>query len=1535
MKLEKSLPPSVEGKVHGYLKFVVDEVIWSKRNFGEIKVLVSWWGETDKSEFRPADITKNILRPIQDITETYAIRTNISLFEEYIKNCECLELVVVSEETDTVLGVSQVTDLLEIFKFRPYFRYVPIVTDCGNKIGEIHINIKLELATKFSNMQLKAHKLERKQAIGNTSTNNTFGDERIMKTNRYTVSRREKPEENDAYKSILKLRKAEFQEPINKFNNNVTDKLVAHVVARAQKLRGAILKETYDDDGLSSSDHSNDEDTKLSSSDESKSLCTLSLADAMSDSLKASRCDNRRTVNSIPSIRVDPLGDDTCLGKRSCINSKDSDLFNFVNHMKINVESFTLSPAGYRRVKSSSLSNNDNTFLSATYFVQYNMTFDYMKESEQKWTKERKPVRIASKKKADQVIYFNHRSAYGVPKLKRCAERSIKFKIFVRHLNKKSLIELGSATICLENVIKTENWRLEQELIIVNKGIKIGDLNVIIELGSDSSHFDKYIDNMTSAKENIPTLDTQQLLNETRNKRTKSQSKSQSNDGSSISTERVNSLTGDRNLVTKSRFITEAIDDRSIDTKNYENRMEDKLVPLIYDLDLLERIKDNYIIIEVYSKKNNVDNLLGLTKLSLHQLYVAYRDPRVLPHLLLSKYPVISVDGWVPIVDPVTGQFCGQLLVLVALGSAEQIALLETSRGLRTICTSRTMHLNDIPDSANNSQLNKHALSNNHSQTSAINTIDRELYYTNSRTQECQTDISTVKEYKINEELHEKASSSSSLTLHDTIDHLAKMININKINIDQAAQTEICLEGDKQTSGEEHTCINELQFNNSSDDSDNNSVRHNYHLPTEAYRSVGVGAEYNEEIDQPNTSHSNVTSDLPTTTRTGNNLENVACGQTMFRAIVEIECALHLPKVEKLNETVEPSTYASFQTNKNDHTRHPNSYTITNVYPRSCNPKWNWKCETELSTDLLVHDEKRLIVKIWRIMEPDINMQISLDRDVVIGFSAIDLSVLLSGFPQVSGWFHIMDFTGKCNGQIKVSITPLDNLSLFGKPGSMLNTVQLPRTSMQQLNWTPYVYEMQCGNVRRNNTNCTPSVATQEEEKLVHSESHSNTGFEDVSMSFLSLSLKQKLTELDEITKRLESRLRDVTSTAFEDDLENEFESNSDVENNDYKVVTPSNVLVTGSDTKMSTEFKQNESRSVSTECNIQNYSPPINVGCDEPVRQQPSELMQNFKIFDNNFTDCPERGTKTHINYLLDKLSLNLPTKPRVSTVRSIKKTVPSLLTQSSNGNVLDSDKCNQEIKICTVPTQTDDTYERVMQTSKDLLINYATNREIEVYDDKGSSELPVEAKTCNKMSMVIRDELLAEESNSTPKCDDLTTYLLTSNVRHMDLNNMFSPLFYPYLYNMDRSPEEETVEQLDNRYTKAFNASINDKLNRAHNLLVTPLTENAEVCRMAPSGVSENVNDSIDLTILHKTSYNDLLDSNSTESTTTISGDKSMEKSIDSEVLDNCDSTSSETSVIAFSRQAPDGGNPIEDTRKLLVTQQQQQQQEDETQH
>ena len=301
----------------------------------------------------------------------------------------------------------------------------------------------------------------------------------------------------------------------------------------------------------------------------------------------------------------------------------------------------------------------------------------------------------------------------------------------------------------------------------------------------------------------------------------------------------------------------------------------------------------------------------------------------------------MSIDGWVPIVDPVNGRSCGQLLALVALGTAEQIMSLKMSRYLETRSTA-----SQFSDFTNHSQ--------NSSQMHTTNKIERESYFSNLKTQESQTDISSVKEFKFNEKSQEEISNSKCFILQNTVDS-TQDLNVNKINTDQATQTEINLE-EKQQSDTEQICSNELNCNNNSDYSDNNSVKHNLYLPIEMYRSVGVGAEYNEENDQQLTSnHSNTTFESSTINHVENESTNSTNSQTMFRAIVEIECALHLPKIEKINETIDPSTYVSFQASKSDHKKHLNSYMITNVFPHSCNPKWNWKCDTELPTELLLH----------------------------------------------------------------------------------------------------------------------------------------------------------------------------------------------------------------------------------------------------------------------------------------------------------------------------------------------------------------------------------------------------------------------------------------------------------------------------------------------------------------------------------------------------------------------------------------------------
>lgn len=46
----------------------------------------------------------------------------------------------------------------------------------------------------------------------------------------------------------------------------------------------------------------------------------------------------------------------------------------------------------------------------------------------------------------------------------------------------------------------------------------------------------------------------------------------------------------------------------------------------------------------------------------------------------------------------------------------------------------------------------------------------------------------------------------------------------------------------------------------------------------------------------------------------------------------------------------------------------------------------------------------------------------------MLGYAAVDLSPLLASFPSVTGWYNIINWVGRCRGQIKVSIVPRGEL---------------------------------------------------------------------------------------------------------------------------------------------------------------------------------------------------------------------------------------------------------------------------------------------------------------------------------------------------------------------------------------------------------------------------------------------------------------------------------------------------------------------------
>lgn len=246
--------------------------------------------------------------------------------------------------------------------------------------------------------------------------------------------------------------------------------------------------------------------------------------------------------------------------------------------------------------------------------------------------------------------------------------------------------------------------------------------------------------------------------------------------------------------------------------------------------------------------------------------------------------------------------------------------------------------------------------------------------------------------------------------------------------------------------------------------------------------------------------------------------------------LICIETATNLPKVmvkgrnKRKNKEIsehEPFVYVTFEAligNDNSSTivkSHEGNVYCTKVM-KGCNPYWNESFEVAISFDVLRNPQKKFVAKVWRKAKFDQQQQQQLFvpkpfEDALIGFSANDLSALLTGLPILSGYYNIVDFSGKTNGQIKLSFKPLQDVNSFRNSSSPLVTLSRPLSI--------------------------------------------NVNFmEPCNDGVLSRTLKRKFTELDEITQRLKARLFDVTGDEnFDPDEEFEKDLNtviSDEEDN-------------------------------------------------------------------------------------------------------------------------------------------------------------------------------------------------------------------------------------------------------------------------------------------------------------------------------------------------------------------------------------------------
>ncbi|XP_076255909.1 uncharacterized protein LOC143193530 [Rhynchophorus ferrugineus] len=501
-----------------------------------------------------------------------------------------------------------------------------------------------------------------------------------------------------------------------------------------------------------------------------------------------------------------------------------------------------------------------------------------------------------------------------------------------------------------------------------------------------------------------------------------------------------------------------------------------QIVPLIYEDQILERLRDNFISIEFWEKKQISSRPFGISSVPLHQFYIAYRNSAIFPHLQKNKLPIIGTDWWEPINSTSDNSVIGQVHVLTALGTREQITNLEIERGFKNdvvrakFPNSRKSSVTLVKKDANknvahlksnidNTVLtsNKENLQSNHNISDLSNKVDKAIQSDFVPTMDLKDSPNTTRTQEI---------------LCNFLKHLEQ--KSKPVFMETSTNTEPSITAPTVPRG----LNNEASTGTS-------CVRKTSDLLDTLQKAISLEGQQNKIVDQA----ANIR--VAVSINCANQLPN--------RRKLKSKCKRIKSKSPKQDDNIMPSTYVTFETMPG------RPVEITNVFPKSTAPQWNYKCEVSLPIDMITNDQKRLIFKVWK-KSTNAVLQPNTQTDVVLGFAAVDLSVLKAGLPSIQGWFNIMDFSGKCNGQINIHIDPLENVQkTFSNTGCNIYEDD---------------YKMQL----------LPTLTT---------------GIEDTNEP-LNRALKRKFTELDEITQRLRSRLSEVVQEDSEesnDDMAEEFEN--------------------------------------------------------------------------------------------------------------------------------------------------------------------------------------------------------------------------------------------------------------------------------------------------------------------------------------------------------------------------------------------------------
>ncbi|KAH1026500.1 hypothetical protein HUJ05_000163 [Dendroctonus ponderosae] len=426
-------------------------------------------------------------------------------------------------------------------------------------------------------------------------------------------------------------------------------------------------------------------------------------------------------------------------------------------------------------------------------------------------------------------------------------------------------------------------------------------------------------------------------------------------------------------------------------------------IPLLYEESLLLNLRENFMLIEFWEKTAGTEELLGLTRLPLHQFYLGFRNSIILKHLKRNKLPVIGTDWWEPIYSASQNELIGQVQVLTALGTEAQIKNLELERGFREEIVKAK-----FPKAA---QL-KPAFKQPESYFSDRAKVNRK----------------TLENFK-----NSPSTARSEHTKKPEVVDVGVQSDMEKLNQKTQAQPDV-----KEAREMLLAAMNLIEQTKKPSCVENSTN-------TENGISKGDSSEFQKvEKERPKMATLSKTAPLLNSLATELGLsKSKPTKAPHFLAEICITAAnLQLPSRRKSKakskrardkirqqeqENLLRSTYVTFETLPGEPLQ------MTGLWPKCPTPLWDFTSRVRLPMDLVADDKKRLIFKVWEKATNTV-LQPNMKTDTVLGFAALDLSIIGMGMPNVQGWFNIMDFSDNCKGQIHIKVNPLDDLQKLLNP---------------------------------------------------------------------------------------------------------------------------------------------------------------------------------------------------------------------------------------------------------------------------------------------------------------------------------------------------------------------------------------------------------------------------------------------------------------------------------------------------------------------